>query len=636
MRFSLPLRLFLVHLIFTVGAGTAAVILVRRSFEGYNERWRREVAATFAAELYRPMASEVARSLLLGQDSEFPEVREERRNRIAEGLATVLRGLPNIQSVLILDRDLRIQYASDPTVQDLTFTRPADREFLSSSTMRARTREGSTDGATEEVVVPVFEDGVDRAGGAPVRLGSVLVRLVPDTSLVSRATERDLPDILPLEYALPVMLFLAAAAAGAIAVAALTGLPVQRLDRALADLRARNFRGRIDPAELGLEGRLVSAVQAINEMGGRLESLDARGREREALLEKLSQSLDEGMLAVAARGVPVAWNHALLRILASVPTEDGIEAPEERAAADEEAVRALLSRNPQLLDASQRGTGSVREMDLVRDDGLVVAAKVTQVPFEERPGEAGTLLLVRDQATLKTIESHLVEAGRFAVLAHLAAGLAHEIRNPLHSIGLNATVVDQCLSADPGPERMLAMRESLETIQGETRRLAQLLNSYLGLVRSETTAATVDLREICLRVNHLLAFTARKSHVEIRLEGQEEIPPVQGVADRLQQAVLNLVLNAIQAMPAGGTVSLRTSASNSIVRLTVSDTGPGVPEGMADRIFESRVTTKPGGTGLGLPLVRMIAEAHGGSVWYKSTPGQGAAFTLVLPTGKGA
>ena len=636
MRVTLPVRLFLIQFLFTVGAGTAAVLLVRRSFEGYNERWRHEVTATFAAELYGPMAAEVARSLLIGQESEFPEVREERRNRIAEGLATVLRGLPNIRSVLILDRDLRIQYASDPAVQDLTFTRPRDREFLSSAAMSMRVREDGAGGAIEEVLVPVFDDRPRKEPQAgPLRLGSVLVRLVPDASLVSRATERNLPDIPPWDYALPVILFLAASAAGGIAMAALTGLPVQRLDRALAELRARGFRGRIDPAQLGLQGHLVSAVQAINEMGGRLESLDARGKEREALLEKLSQSLEEGMLALGPRGAPVAWNRALLRMLGSPASAEGEDPPEARAVTEEQAVRELLTRSPQLLDAAAEGGSGVREMDLLRADGTAMPARVTGVPFEARPGEPGTLLLVRDLATLRTIESHLMEAGRFAVLAHLAAGLAHEIRNPLHSIGLNATVVEQCISSDPGPERTLAMRESLETIQGETRRLAELLNSYLGFVRTENTAGSVHLREICVRVMQLLAFTARKSHVEILLEGQEEIPPVRGVADRLQQAVLNLVLNAIQAMPGGGTVSLRTSASNSIVRLTVADTGPGVPDSVAARIFESRVTTKPGGTGLGLPLVRMIAEAHGGSVWHKSKPGQGAAFTLVLPASKG-
>jgi two-component system sensor histidine kinase HydH len=121
--------------------------------------------------------------------------------------------------------------------------------------------------------------------------------------------------------------------------------------------------------------------------------------------------------------------------------------------------------------------------------------------------------------------------------------------------------------------------------------------------------------------------------VEIRLEGQESLPVVRGIPDRLQQAILNLVLNAIQAMPDGGTLNIRTETSEGGVRLTVSDTGPGLAQGLAaDQLFDTRMTTKPGGTGLGLPLVRMIVEAHGGSVQYRSVPDHGASFTLVLPT----
>jgi signal transduction histidine kinase len=239
---------------------------------------------------------------------------------------------------------------------------------------------------------------------------------------------------------------------------------------------------------------------------------------------------------------------------------------------------------------------------------------------------------LRDLATLRKVEAHLLEAGRFAVLAHLAGSLAHEIRNPLHSIGLNAGVVEQYVGQPSTSGAVRAMSESLGTIQQETRRLTDLLNNYLGLLRSAPEPVPVDVREVCRRVIQLLSYAAMKARVEIKLEGEVDLPSVFGVPDRLQQAVLNLVLNAIQAMPHGGWVALQTSAADGLVRLSVTDTGPGLPQGLAEKLFDTRVTTKPGGSGLGLPLVRMIAEAHGGSVWYRSDPGKGATFTLVLPS----
>jgi signal transduction histidine kinase len=273
-------------------------------------------------------------------------------------------------------------------------------------------------------------------------------------------------------------------------------------------------------------------------------------------------------------------------------------------------------------------------VELQREGGEAIPVHVTEVPFEPRPGIAGTLILLRDLATLRKVEAHLLEAGRFAVLAHLAGSLAHEIRNPLHSIGLNAGVVQQYVGTTVKESGVLAMTESLQTIQEETRRLTDLLNNYLGLLKSSPEPEPVDVHDVCRRVLQLLAYAAMKSRVELSLDGDQDLPAVVGVPDRLQQAILNLVLNAIQAMPHGGRVALNTSASGGLVRVSVTDTGPGLPQDLAEKLFDTSVTTKPGGTGLGLPVVRLIAEAHGGSVWYRSDPGHGATFTMVLPSAR--
>ena len=329
------------------------------------------------------------------------------------------------------------------------------------------------------------------------------------------------------------------------------------------------------------------------------------------------------MIALDPDGTPVAWNPAATRLLLP-PGDEGEDSVG--------ALREALERNSEITFALEHCTGAqTLEVEVSAAEGEPVPARVTLVPFEVRPGETGTLVLLRDLATVRKVEAHLLEAGRFAVLAHLAAGLAHEIRNPLHSIRINAMAAEQYIDAATA-DHAGEVAESLLTIKNETTRLADLLNNYLGMVRSEKEIVTVDLRELARRVIQLVRYTARQSHIEIRLEGDEPLPLVRGIPDRLQQAILNLVLNAIQAMPDGGSLSLRTDTSEGVVRLTVSDTGPGLPQELADQLFDTRVTTKAEGTGLGLPLVRMIVESHGGSVWYRSVPDQGAAFTVVLPT----
>ena len=621
MRVPLAPRIFLVNALFTLVIGAVAFFLVRQSFQDYFDRWQRSMATLPAEQLFQPTASEIARALLLRLEKS-PEVRERDKDRIVLGLNSVLREIPSIEAFLVVDRDHRIQYANDSSVVDLAFTGEERASLFASDTIVRRPKKNGTGGTVTEVMVPIFDEPPAGAGERR-RLGSLLIQFKPDANLVGRFPQLRPPSVLPTDSMRLLFAFLLAVVAGGLLVSGLTALPVRRLDRALRAFRERGFRGDLDIEKLGLGGEMASAVRAINEMGGRLQALDESSREREALLATLSQSLEEGMVALDSRGVPVSWNAAALRIL-------GVA----EAGADADQVKQSLTRHPELSIGWSDAASGPRSVEIEREGGESVPVHVTEVPFQPRPGISGTLVLLRDLATLRKVEAHLLEAGRFAVLAHLAGSLAHEIRNPLHSIGLNAGVVQQYVGTTVKESGVRAMSESLQTIQEETRRLTDLLNNYLGLLKSSPEPEPVDVRDVCRRVLQLLSYAAMKSRVELALEGDTELPAVVGVPDRLQQAVLNLVLNAIQAMPHGGRVALNTSASGGLVRVSVTDTGPGLPQDLAEKLFDTSVTTKPGGTGLGLPVVRLIAEAHGGSVWYRSDPGHGATFTLVLPSAR--
>jgi PAS domain S-box-containing protein len=626
-RLSLPLRIFLVHLVLTLGAAALAAVLVVHAFHAYQREWEAEVATLPAEQVWETFAAEVARSLLLRLENE-PEVVERDQRVITDGLHAILKEVRSIEAVIVLDRNLRIQYASEDNVLDLAMTGPENRSFYAATTRQRRQVPAGTGENLTEVMFPVF----DRAAGEDRRrIGSLLVRYRHDPDLVARLPQFQKPRVMPRDFAVPVILFIAAIAGGGVLTAAITGLPVRKLERALQAFRERGFRGPIDPDRLGLDAELSTAVRAINEMGGKLEAMDERGQERERLLATLADSLEDGMLAVDSDGDPTAWNEAALRILVSETPPEGLEAEEARHW-EWERLREMLARHSELALGSQPEVRiETLEVDLKRHNGTRAVLQITRVPFQARPGREALLLLIRDLSTLRKVETHLLEAGRFAVLAHLAGGLAHEIRNPLHSIGVNASVLEQYLGVPKTESSVHAMSESLRTIREETVRLTDMLNNYLGFLRSSPSEGLVDLRDLCRRVTQLLSYSALKANVQIRLEGDEALPPVQGVSDRLQQAILNLVLNAIQAMPKGGVVVLETRVVDGNVRLTVTDGGPGIPKELADRLFDTRVTTKPGGSGLGLPLVRMIAETHGGTVWCRSVLGEGASFTIQLP-----
>ena len=292
---------------------------------------------------------------------------------------------------------------------------------------------------------------------------------------------------------------------------------MRRLEQAFSAFRERGFRGGFDP-QGKVPAELTETVRAIEEMGGQLEQLDARGVEREALLASLSQSLEDGMLAIDSNGHPLAWNPAALRLLTGTgPTS--LVAGEERDENDRKRLVAALAPNPELpfMTASGRARVESREMELARHDGWTVNARVTQVPLN-LGDELGSLLLIRDVGTLRQVERHLLEAGRFAALTHLAAGLAHEIRNPLHAIRINADVVGEYSRPGAATFDRQAIEQSVSAIRGEAKRLTELLNNYLGLVRSGDDYGDVDVETVVWKVIQLVNYSAQRSQVTIEVD----------------------------------------------------------------------------------------------------------------------
>ncbi len=756
MRFSLPARIFVVHLLFVLALGAFGAFLVQKAFDRYRGEWEQEVATLPTEQLLSPLAGEVARSLLLKIERGIPEAQARDRVSVAQSLNNVLPALPDIRQLVILDEEGAVQYANDPSrlplfavdpyigqipadgslvrreVQAAPGTRLVENAFAvvdpqtgarlgavliqyppsvappegedpyrgwATEIARAMLLRGGTEAQAAlqrsvseglntlipnlplealivvdnqrriqyvndpqyldmrymnfdqsamlesslptrrevtladgqpgtEVVLPVLERAVE---GERRRLGSVLVRYRRVPGLTASIPELAAPTVEFADYLQPLLLFLAFAVGGGILLAGITFVPVRRMDRAFAAFRARGFTGSRD-LEAQLPSGFERTAEAIRELGGRLEALDQQGSQREALLASLSQSLEDGMVALDPSGEPLAWNPAALRLLTGtdgIGSGDGIEVPE----AERHRLRAALAGHPDLRFALERvELGEAREVELPgSDEDETRIARVTQVPVELRPGVQGTLLLIRDLAMLRRVEKHLLDAGRFAVLTHLAAGLAHEIRNPLHAIHINAGVVEQYTEEVRLERGGDAVRESVLAIKDEAKRLTELLNNYLGMVRPGSEIGLVDLRDTARKVIQLVNFAANRANVRIATSGDEALPAVQGDGRRLQQAMLNLVLNAIQAMPEGGRLTIDFRALPGAVRATVEDTGPGLPADLADRLFDTRVTTKPGGSGLGLPLVRMIVESHGGSVTYRPGRDGGACFEILLP-----
>ncbi len=237
----------------------------------------------------------------------------------------------------------------------------------------------------------------------------------------------------------------------------------------------------------------------------------------------------------------------------------------------------------------------------------------------------------RMAASLAQRERRLLQMERLATVGRMSAQVAHEIRNPLNALSLNAELLEDEIDQLEEPARAEA-RETLRQLQAEIDRLAAVTEGYLSLARPpDPERVPADLGELVQRVVAFLADELAGAGIEIEIELQPDLPPVPMDADQVRQVLLNLVRNAMEALPDGGTVRIAVARAEGGVALRVTDGGAGVDPAIREQVFDPLVTSKERGTGLGLAIVRQIVVAHGGTVDFESEVGEGTTFQIVLP-----
>jgi PAS domain S-box-containing protein len=250
--------------------------------------------------------------------------------------------------------------------------------------------------------------------------------------------------------------------------------------------------------------------------------------------------------------------------------------------------------------------------------------------LEERVEER-TAALRQAMAERQRLEQEAQRAQHFALLGRLAAGVSHEIRNPLGVIFLQVDLLEEELQ-QPTPDSPGQIAQALSDIKTHLARLDDLVQDYLSLVRVSTVQLEVqDLAAALQTWSAEFRELAATRGVSLLLDGLETVGWISFHTSTLRRALLNLVQNALDATPEGGTLTLTGQRTATQVHLHIRDTGSGIPAELLERIFEPLYTTKPGGTGLGLYIVQEIIAAHAGQLTVASKAGQGTTFTIVLP-----
>ena len=243
---------------------------------------------------------------------------------------------------------------------------------------------------------------------------------------------------------------------------------------------------------------------------------------------------------------------------------------------------------------------------------------------------SGVVLVGLDVTHERELERQARKNERLAAAGALAAGLAHEIRNPLNGANLHVSVLDRALARMPHAPQVAL--DAAEVLRVEIRRLGALVSDFLDVARPKPLSrAEHDLNEIARSVGVLLSPEAQLREVSLEVETFPFPATAEVDSERIKQVLVNLVRNAVEAVKDGGHVILRVRRLPHDVELDVADDGPGVPDTKAP-VFDAFYTTKAGGTGLGLSIVQRIVSDHGGDVSFVSRPGS-TTFTVRLPEG---
>ena len=374
--------------------------------------------------------------------------------------------------------------------------------------------------------------------------------------------------------------------------------------------------------------KTLAAQAATAIMNGRLyRSLDEKAEELRGLKdysENILESLDSGIVVLDLDGRVARWNRAM-EALDGRARGEVLGRPLD-AVFPESFLEAL--RGALVLDDEEQ-IGHIYKLHLPSADGRSLMVNVSVAPFHASPGERhGTILILDDVTVRVRLEEQLQHAEKMASVGLLAAGVAHEVNTPLAGISSYTQLLrGQFEEHDP-------RQQVLEKIEKQSFRAAKIINGLLNFSRSSGTEFDrVDVNKVLSDVLSLVEHQLEGSRIRVRRELAESVPPVRGNENRIQQVFFNLVLNARDAMPSGGWLTLHTYSDDDTVVVEVKDTGHGIRREHLRRIYDPFFTTKGigQGTGLGLSVSYGIVQEHGGAIFVESTPGQGTTFQVALP-----
>ena len=362
--------------------------------------------------------------------------------------------------------------------------------------------------------------------------------------------------------------------------------------------------------------------------------------QEKGFLETVFNSIQEGIIVTDSKGRITYLNDAACQLF-------GLEAEDSLGKRLDERVRGLdwdalsregaVSRDMEIFYPTNRFINfySVPLMIESRADGVATSLRDVEDETGHRPvatGErVGHAIILRDITESRRTEQQTIESERLNALTLLAAGVAHEIGNPLNSLNIHLQLIEREARKLNGAKRA-ELQESVEVARAEINRLDSIISQFLRAIRpTRPQLRPENINSIVEEAVRFFALEIKDRDIVVEQELRSDLPLLELDRDQMKQAFYNVIKNSFEAMKSRGILRIRTDVDESHVIVRFSDTGGGISAENLSRVFEPYFTTKVSGTGLGLLIVRRIVREHGGEMSIESSEGKGLTLTIRLP-----